>query len=271
MSAPRRIVQEARWLLRYGPRFTAGIRLATGPWAALRAALVTARLLVARQTGPRRPLQLPLDVRLEGTPHRVWVGDSSDLEVLRELFVEREYDVELPAPPSVIVDLGAHIGLSALWWASRYPSARIVALEPNPEVLERLRRNTSAVEAITVTPCAVTGDGTRELRFAPHSEGWRAAASSNGRVVVPAISVEELLEAEAIDRVDILKMDVEGAEFGVLAGAQPWLEHVGALVVELHDAPSSSAVHEALESLRSFDVTVTEIRDDQVVLNAVRP
>jgi hypothetical protein len=86
-----------------------------------------------------RPLRL--DIRRPVGQLSVWVDSVYDLEVLRELFLWGEYDGELGSAECV-VDAGSNIGLAALDFALRCPEARVIAIEPNPQVFRKLVRNT---------------------------------------------------------------------------------------------------------------------------------
>jgi hypothetical protein len=96
---------------RRGLVLIAGVLFATGRW--------------------RRPLPLLVDAP-EGVVRFV-IPDYAGFKVLDEMFYRREYGVELDPPPASIVDIGAHVGVSALFFHRRWPTARILAVEPNPE------------------------------------------------------------------------------------------------------------------------------------------
>ena len=126
-------------------------------------------------------------------------------------------------PGSVFWDVGAHVGyLSAV--ASRLvgPTGEIVAFEPNPSNLGRLRRTIelNGLENVRVRPVAIS-DGPAELRFLLH------ASSSMGHVADPAQDGETIVvEASSLDHEaatsrtpDLVKIDVEGHEPSVIAGA----------------------------------------------------
>ena len=86
-------------------------------------------LLKLQPTGVAQPLELRR-------------GKSSDMEVYRAIFIEREYDaVEPESPPSLILDLGANIGASSVYFLNRFPQARVVAIEPDRDNFLRCQVN----------------------------------------------------------------------------------------------------------------------------------
>jgi FkbM family methyltransferase len=167
------------------------------------------------------------------------VADSSDFAVLNELLVLEEYDptgLGDDAAPCSILDLGAHAGASVLWFSRRYPRAEIWAVEPDPRTAERLRQNVGHIGRVGIVEAAVT-DRSGVIDFFPAARGWASALVPASRVASPvqvrALTLDMLLEELELDQVDLLKLDIEGAEFDVLRSTRR-LEDIGAVVGELH-------------------------------------
>jgi FkbM family methyltransferase len=120
----------------------------------------------------------------------------------------------------VFIDVGANIGAYSLVVASRAgPSARILAVEPQPEIFERLIFNIrlNGIPTVKAIDCAVAEKaGEVTLFLDPHNAGESSlkVVSSSGAtpIRVPARTLLDLIEAEAYPRVDAIKLDVEGAE-----------------------------------------------------------
>ena len=181
-------------------------------------------------------------IRFEGRVFATELATRSDLDVLREVVLEREYELPDGIPPAVIVDLGAHIGLASLFFAARLPHARIVAVEANPRLLPRLRRNLAATHAQVIHAAVGDRDGHRSLHRgeASWASSLIAAPHSSAPIRVPALTLESLLGVAGIDRVDLLKIDIEGAEWEILGEGVP--DFVGVLLGEVHaigDRPPS--------------------------------
>ena len=134
---------------------------------------------------------------------------------------------------ATFVDIGAHIGYYSLKAAPVVgPSGRVVAIEPNPETVRKLRDNiqASGAHVVTVEPVACADvEGTLELFAAPEANTGetslsRANASQSGTVVtsyqVRARPLDDILRDTGVSRVDAIKIDVEGAELIVLKGAR---------------------------------------------------
>lgn len=197
---------------------------------------------VLRRLARRSPE--PVDLRLPGLAHAVRLRPgTSDVVGFQEVFLDRDYAVELPAPPRLIVDVGANVGLTALYFAHRYPGARIVAVEPDPENLALLRHNTAPYPNVACTGAAVwPRAATLEVIDASADpDSLRFAESGNGEPAtdgVPGVPLEELLRRHGVSddaRLDLVKLDVEGAEADLFRRRPPWLDRVDALVIELHE------------------------------------
>lgn len=151
-----------------------------------------------------------------------------------EIFLWECYDFPCDTPSPTIVDGGANIGLASIWWLARWPKARVVAFEPDPGVFEVLRWNTRFLEGAEIHQRAL-GTG---LAAAFWSEGADAGRLIQGdEVVADSITVQTTRLSELLLRlgkVEMLKLDVEGAEMDVLEEAEDHLGMVENIFVEYH-------------------------------------
>jgi FkbM family methyltransferase len=168
-----------------------------------------------------------------------------------------------------VLDAGAHVGGFALWIASRSPDCRIVCLEPNPKVRNLLEMNVEhehLAGRVIVHPWALAASrGAGWL----HAESDSAASSlvvesEPGDVRVETATLRDAISASAFPRIDVMKIDIEGAEHGVFAGIDGTdLDLVGICIVECHRGSDDIAA--ALRSAR-FDVhTVTKSPELQLL------
>lgn len=156
---------------------------------------------------------------------RSMVCQVSEFPAFAEVFLAGEYEVPgLVDWDSLhtIVDVGANVGMAALWFASRSPKARIIAVEPGPSALSRLRVNIARNglgERITIKPVALgKAAGRGRLVGSGASVGLRVEEESERtRGQVPVITLAELVEESGFERVDLLKLDCEGAEYNILS------------------------------------------------------
>jgi FkbM family methyltransferase len=156
-----------------------------------------------------------------------------------KVLANREYCFETGNDsPAFIVDAGANIGLATLYFAWKYPQAQIAAIEPEPSNLELLRRNCADLPSVRIFPAALWS-GRSDLFIAdPNSEKWNFSVteSRSAGPTVPAVTVGDILRECRFEHIDILKLDIEGAEKELFrAGWQEWLPKVRMIMIELHD------------------------------------
>lgn len=188
---------------------------------------------------------IPVSVYSPHLRRRLWVRlNTTDISIYQQIFVNREYEMALKREPAVIVDAGANVGFSAIYFSVRYPAARIVALEPEASNFELLKRNVAAFPGIEPVRKAVwscvadldlfdAGSGRAGLQkdgFQTFPPGERPSSAT-----VPAVDLDTLMTEMRIDFIDVLKIDVEGAEREIFGKGGAWLNKVGVIVAELHD------------------------------------
>jgi FkbM family methyltransferase len=212
--------------------------------------------IVAEQTAVAYELRLPNPVLLHLR--------TQDMPMLFEIFKREDYRLPIEKTldeGAVVVDLGAHIGLASIFFQQNYfPNARFIAIEPSPKNLVLLQKNlTAAMPKAEIAPVAVSN--TMGLVQINDSEvGYNVYVIQNGvhviRNAVPNTPVEvlsltmsKIMEDLHISRIDLLKMDIEGAEKSVLGDAAAWLPKVQMLVVELHGDYSETNLRSAVEPL----------------------
>lgn len=186
---------------------------------------------------PTRRIGLTLAV--EGRRYPIVLRpEDGDLAILYEIYVRDCYHIPAavlpPGDVRTIVDCGGNIGLSALYLAARYPNARIFSVEPNPDNYALLKRNAAAEPRITPVQACVTGISEQQVYIDTLGRGSHFQINSEARgVPVRGMSLDKIREAYGIGRIDLLKMDIEGAERQVLAHPA-FLAHTGMIVAELH-------------------------------------
>jgi FkbM family methyltransferase len=134
---------------------------------------------------------------------------------------EREALAGMLGPGSVFLDVGANAGFYSFWALSlNHPGLRVLAAEPTPEMLERIRFNlkTNRLEdRLHLFPCAVTADPC-EVTIRQHSEnlGQTGIQTSGTGIKAAGLPLLQLLEQAGVPKVDALKIDIEGLEVPVL-------------------------------------------------------
>lgn len=205
-------------------------------WLGKRLSFFARRLVLAG-------LKHPLDVETYGVPFRLHPTDN--LCEKRILFTpqffdtaERAYLAAHLGPDSHFIDIGANVGIYSLLAARA--GARALAIEPQPSVFARLAFNIAASglgDRVTAVQGAVADrDGEMEIVIDAKNLGHSGVDTEGGRrITVPCTTLLGLLDKHGIERPDLLKIDVEGAEDIILTAfldAAPPERHPGAIILE---------------------------------------
>lgn len=162
-------------------------------------------------------------------------ADSSDEYVFQQVYQDREYDIDFPSPKT-IVDAGANIGLASILFASRYPNASIIAVEPDADNFAVLSRNTASYSNVRCVQAGVWHRDAKLERVSDDAKPWAYRFQETTRPDgLPSISLDQVAEMFPSKRVDLAKIDIEGAERDVLRPDANWLKSVVTVLVETHD------------------------------------
>jgi FkbM family methyltransferase len=167
-----------------------------------------------------------------------YVDAASAAVQWKDIFVERTFEFSPRMISPRILDCGANIGLAALWLKQRFPAARITAFEPDRGVCETLRQNLTrngAADVEVIEAAVWKSDATVRFRREGADAGavHDVAADTPGDLV--SVRAVRLRDWVARERIDLLKLDVEGAELDVLLDVADVLSNVQAVHVEIHD------------------------------------
>lgn len=256
--------------------------LGASPPASLKILCVSAILLVRtrRRRSARRWFRLALHCR--GVPIRCVVSEYSDLVVLRECFVEDQYAVPRDHEPSIILDVGANSGFSVLHFRTAHPTAQIFAVEPDPHAFAKLEANTAGWPGIVLRRCAV-GESDGRRPFYCSAESWTSSlvpladwdVASDVLPIDPRAqevdvrTLSSLLEDLGINRVDVLKLDVEGAEWELLEDLAA-MRNLSVVLAELHWDVAAAPERAPVETiLPGYDVAVTSSHGQRCTISAV--
>lgn len=156
----------------------------------------------------------------------------------QDIFVKRCLDFRAASDTPRILDCGANVGLASLYFKRRYPRARITAYEADPTLAAMMDANLKANgggDAEVVHAALWTSNGQLTFRCEGSDSGMidSLPGAIDGRaVVVRAQRLRDVLEAEPVD---LLKLDIEGAEDPVLSDCEAVLHRVRALIMDLHE------------------------------------
>jgi FkbM family methyltransferase len=184
--------------------------------------------------------------RMLPSGHKVSYRNDCELEILYDdIFAKKIYFFKTENSEPLIIDCGGHIGLAVLYFKSLYPQARIVTFEPNPETFFLLRENIaqnnlSGVRAINMAVTREDTDAGILYVGEDFLEAWDSTNTTKADLwpnmdQYRSIHVRSTrLSSYINNRVEFIKLDIEGAEYDVLDEINTKLSMVGAITLEYH-------------------------------------
>jgi FkbM family methyltransferase len=164
--------------------------------------------------------------------HRV--GFEKRVEMMhayRELFIGNIYAFPASTANPLIIDCGAHIGTSVVFFKQLYPGSRIIAFEPDPESFRLLQHNTKTFQQVTLEQKAVWTHN-NGVNF--DNRGDMSSAIVEGEPKQGPLTPSTRLRDYLKEPVDMLKLDIEGAEVAVLYDCKDLLRNIKHLFIEFH-------------------------------------
>lgn len=206
-----------------------------------------------------------------------WQDRGAKCDVYDKSLYERFYK---PRKGNVVVDVGAHIGLFTLKIALQVgEKGRVIAVEPEKKNYAFLTENIRINRYRNVTPVDLAlSDFEGKARFflkarsVSHSLfGKTFVTPIIGSTEVDVTTLDKMLEKLAVNRVDLLKINVEGAELNVLKGGEHLLSEgrISNIVLATHP-PRKKEAEEISEYLRSMGYTTTTVSSGKVVFASLK-
>lgn len=183
-------------------------------------------------------------------------ANTSDIPLFRQIFLAEGFDIREIENPRVIVDGGANIGCSSLYFANKYPNALVLAIEPEESNYEMLRKNVSSYQNIKTIKAAIWDRKTFLRIENPEANkcSFRVQECDNHtHECLEAISINEVLSICPGRLIDVLKLDIEGAEKQIFSNSPTWLEKIGTLIVELHERYSEGCTEVFYRAVSKYD------------------
>ena len=162
----------------------------------------------------------------------------------------------------MIVDAGANIGLTSIYFANKYPNAKIIALEPELGNFELLKKNAAPYSQIAALQAAVWNKNEEIDLIDPGLGFWgfmtekrhpSEKLSGSIRHPVMGMTIDKLLENHSLTKIDILKMDIEGAEKEVFSDTSSWIGKIDSIIIELHDHIKPGCSHSFYSGVTGFN------------------
>jgi FkbM family methyltransferase len=199
---------------------------------------------------------------------------TTDTSVFNHVFIKLEYNFKPLITPKIIIDGGANIGLSSIYFKNRFPNSKIIAIEPDKENYKIMTKNLSLYDNIHLKHSGLWNKKTTANVIDKFNNGeWgmsieESTLPSNNNITT--VTITDIINEFNIDKIDLLKLDIEGAEKYLFKdNFAEWLPKVKIILIELHDwieKGCSKPFFEALNSTLnnySFDI----VGENVIIIN----
>ena len=225
----------------------------------IRLLINTKRYRYAKKSLPYPAIPVPYQLRLRGKRKTIFLRTyAGDIAIFYEIFWQKVY--RLPWPDKMVagpvVDLGANTGMASLFFAAYYSTQKLYAVEADQYNIELLLRNLSGeISAGQVRPlhaAAFAEDTTVYMQMQEKAYNTTVTGEATD-MPVQAIAMNTVCSMFELDRIDLLKIDIEGSEESLFSKNTEWLEKVNMIVVEIH-ADGYRGVCESLLRAKGFAI-----------------
>jgi FkbM family methyltransferase len=218
-----------------------------------------------------------VEADVDGARYELHLGEMIDLALYLQQF---EPDVRaairrITKPGMTVLDIGANIGAHTLLFSSLVgPTGRVVAFEPTDFAYAKLVKNLSLNPALRVQPVRMAlADRTTPQQQVDFRSSWQTDGGRvNGLSTVDMIRLDEWADAHRLARVDVIKLDVDGYEYPVIAGGMATIARTRpTFIIEATGLHFSEPARNPFEALRSLDYRLWDIGEQEIfTFEAVR-
>ena len=208
--------------------------------------------------------------RINGLPNEIIARTgTTDIKLVEKIFFQNEYPALAELRPSTIIDAGANVGYTSLYYHRLFPMADIICVEPESANFEILSRNVSGYPKIHPLQAAVWSKRISLRLSNPQDESYsfRVAADLQHASNISGLTITDIIQKNHWRTVDLLKVDIEGAEKEIFTeGSYEWLPLVKCLVIELHERYAPGCGRALFSALSPFNYEV-RIKGESLIIN----
>lgn len=194
---------------------------------------------------------------------------TKDKETFKEIFNKNIYNIKLPIIPNLIIDAGSNTGFTSLFFKLKYPEVKIVALEIETENVKMIRKNLKKFKDIDIIQKGLFN----KKAFFKIEDPYKATNSfvikevnPNENYDIESITIDEILTSKKIETIDILKIDIEGAEKDLFEkNYENWLPKIKIIMVETHDRMIPKCSYSVMKSLNEYNFILYTTTEDTLI------
>ncbi len=200
------------------------------------------------------PKEMNLNLNLNNKKIKLFFsGTHPELLMIEEIFFNKEYDLSISDPKNIL-DLGSNIGLSVMFFATKYPEARIISIEPDPDTFKLLEKNTKQFNNVVLLQSAISNTKGNIVFFKNQKHNASSIYHRNSddqKITVNTTTLLDIFSENNLNEIDILKFDIEGAEFKVFENWNDW-QKIKSITGEIHADLSENESFDLINVLKKY-------------------
>jgi FkbM family methyltransferase len=193
---------------------------------------------------------------------------TKDKDIFKHIILENDYDIKFNFEPKIIIDAGAYTGFSSVYFANKYKQAKIFAIEVDDDNYKTLLRNTKTYKNIITYNKALWYKITKlKIINVDVNKCSITVEEDLTDAKTPTITINEIINDNNIDVIDILKIDIEGAEKELFENnSHSWLSKIKILIIELHDRKKEGCSKAVFEAMLKYNFS-TEVKSEYIIFH----
>ena len=202
-----------------------------------------------------------LKLRFNNKSFFIYLTDGSDVGILHEIFIKKEYLTKIKSP-QYIFDIGSNVGISVIFFKILYPESMIYAFEPDPTTFKKLKVNTSQFNNVFLYNWAISNSNS-DIDYYVNTESSMSSSmykrSPFQKVIkIKSKTISSIVEELNIPKIDLLKFDIEGAEFLAFDNKDNF-KNVKYLIGEVHEDIVNKNVDSFLGLFSNYELIKKEL------------
>lgn len=203
-----------------------------------------------------------ISINVPGCKHPIFLRSSTeDIPMFYHIYYFKEYDITCDVTPEVILDCGAHIGLTAVFFANKFPSAKIFSIEPDKSNFEMLVKNTSPYSNIKCLNYGIWNETANLKIVDTHVGNWAfmmEETDDNDKDAIAAISINEIMSRYNLRQIDLCKINIEGTEKELFEkNYENWLSKTKLISIELHDSMKEGCSKSFFKAILNYNFSIS--------------
>lgn len=218
--------------------------------------------LISNKLYPKNKIPQEVCISVPGYLNKVHLRtNSSDTSTFKKVLMDEEYYFLPDFKPEFIIDGGANIGLSALFFSKLFKSVKIVVIEPESRNFRLLKQNLKGLKVDFLFGAVWNKKTNLKIKnIETNTSGFEIIETvDESQDTIKAFSIKEILGNSGFESIDVLKLDIEGSEKEVFSeDYESWLPKTKVLIIETHDRFKPGCTESLMNAISKYNFTKME-------------